>query len=177
MTGRVRAVLPYFKLSRIEFRQLAKQNYFMGVKKSSWLVVISNIVELWIMNIPVVLSSLRNAGLARKPFATVPLSKLNINLLDLLYAEGFISGYSIHKHRHQIRVRISYLGIELPLVSSLKLVSRPGLRTYVRYAELVKCYSGRFLILSTRLGLVTGTAAITNRCGGELYALRYYFLF
>jgi ribosomal protein S14 len=40
ITGRVRAVLPYFKLSRIEFRQLAKQNYFMGVKKSSWLVVI-----------------------------------------------------------------------------------------------------------------------------------------
>lgn len=37
ITGRARAVLPYFKLSRIEFRQLAKQNYFIGVKKSSWL--------------------------------------------------------------------------------------------------------------------------------------------
>jgi ribosomal protein S14 len=37
ITGRTRAILPYFKLSRIEFRQLAKQNYFIGVKKSSWL--------------------------------------------------------------------------------------------------------------------------------------------
>jgi ribosomal protein S14 len=38
VTGRVRATIPYFKLSRIEFRRLAKQNRLMGVKKSSWLI-------------------------------------------------------------------------------------------------------------------------------------------
>lgn len=37
LTGRARAILPYFKVSRIEFRRLAKQNKFIGVKKSSWL--------------------------------------------------------------------------------------------------------------------------------------------
>jgi ribosomal protein S8 len=127
------------------------------------------------MNIPVVLSSLRNAGLAKKPFALVPLSKLNINLLDLLYSEGFISGYMIYRHTYQIRVQLTYLGTDLPLISSLKSISRPGSRTYIRYAELLKRYSGRFSIPSTRFGIITGTAAITNHCGGELYALRYYF--
>lgn len=129
------------------------------------------------MNIPVVLSSLRNAGLAKKPFARVPLSKLNLHLLDLLYTEGFISGYSIQQHKYQVRVQLTYSGTELPLVSSLKSISRPGSRTYVRYSELLKRYSGRFLILSTCFGLTTGTTAIMNKCGGELYALRYYFLY
>lgn len=36
LTGRIRATLPYFKLSRIEFRHLAKQNKLIGVIKSSW---------------------------------------------------------------------------------------------------------------------------------------------
>lgn len=129
------------------------------------------------MNVPIVLSSLRNAGLAKKPFALVPLSKLNMQLLDLLYVEGFISGYSIQKYKYQIRVQLTYLGTELPLVSSLKSISRPGSRIYIRYSELVKRYSGRFLILSTCFGITTGTTAITNNCGGELYALRYYFLY
>lgn len=36
VTGRARSTLPYFKVSRIEFRRLAKQNYLIGVTKSSW---------------------------------------------------------------------------------------------------------------------------------------------
>jgi ribosomal protein S14 len=36
LTGRARSILPFFKLSRIEFRRLAKQNYLIGVHKSSW---------------------------------------------------------------------------------------------------------------------------------------------
>lgn len=36
ITGRLRAVVPYFKVSRIEFRRIAKLGKFMGVTKSSW---------------------------------------------------------------------------------------------------------------------------------------------
>lgn len=36
VTGRARSTLPYFKVSRIEFRRLAKQNHLIGVHKSSW---------------------------------------------------------------------------------------------------------------------------------------------
>jgi ribosomal protein S8 len=127
------------------------------------------------MSIPVVLSSLRNAGLAKKPFASVPLSKFNLKLLDLLYIEGFISGYSIQRFKFQIRVQLTYIGNELPLVSSLKVISRPGLRSYIRYSDLISRYSGKFLILNTNVGLLTGTTAILHRCGGELCAIRYYF--
>lgn len=35
LTGRVRATIPYFKLSRIEFKRLVKQSNLMGVRNSS----------------------------------------------------------------------------------------------------------------------------------------------
>lgn len=128
------------------------------------------------MTIHIVFSSLRNAGLAKKSFACVPLTKINFSLLDLLYSEGLISGYSIQKHKYNIKVQISYLGSDLPLISSLKTVSRPGLRKYLCYNDLINHYSGRFLILNTNIGLITGTKAIIYRKGGELCAIRYYFL-
>ena len=124
------------------------------------------------MEIPLVLSSLKNAGLAKKPFAYVPLSKGNLKFLDLLYSEGFISGYSIYGFRNQVRVQLNYAGSELPLVASLKSVSRPGFKVYLRYSELVKYYSGRFLILNTSAGMVTGTVAIQKKKGGEILSLR-----
>lgn len=38
LTGRIRATIPEFKLSRIEFRRLAKGNRLIGIRKSSWLL-------------------------------------------------------------------------------------------------------------------------------------------
>lgn len=127
------------------------------------------------MGVVNVVSCLRNAGLSKKTFTNVQLSKMNINFLDILYSEGFINGYSISDDSRKIKVYPSYAKNELALVSSLKSISTPGRRVYLGYRDLVKFYSGRFLILSTSKGLMTGTTAIINKTGGEFICLRYYF--
>lgn len=129
-------------------------------------------------SIHLALSSIRNAGLARKPFAKIPMSRMNIAFLDILYTEGFITGYQVEGgSSHLIKVYINYLNNDLPLVSSLKTVSRPGFRVYLKYSEMVRQYTGSFLILSTDIGIITGTSALKNHKGGEFLCVRYYFLF
>ena len=127
------------------------------------------------MQINLILSSLRNAGLAKKPVATVPLSRSNISFLDILYVEGFIFGYQISNLNRNIKVYISYFGNDLPIVSSLKAVTRPGFKVFLNYKNLINKYSGRFLILSTDVGFLTGVSAISLKKGGEFLCVRYYY--
>lgn len=105
------------------------------------------------------------------------MTKINIAFLDILYAEGLIVGYKIEDNSsHLIRVELNYLNNDLPLASSLKTISRPGFRVYLRYIDIVQRYTGSFLILSTDIGIITGTSALKNHKGGEFLCIRYYFL-
>jgi len=127
-------------------------------------------------NLHPILSSLRNASLAKKSFTHVPLSKVGIKFLNILYSEGFIGGFQIVHNERKVRVELVYLNKgDLALVSSLKLVSRPGFKKYLKYQDLIRFYSGSFIILSTDIGIITGTNALINRKGGEFLCMRYYF--
>jgi|SRR5690606_4753528 len=127
------------------------------------------------MRVNLLLSCLRNAGLAKKPIAVVPLSRSHVAFLDILYVEGFISGYQISNLNKNIKVTINYFGNDLPIVSSLKAISRPGFRIFLNYKTLINKYSGRFLILSTDAGFLTGISAMNSKKGGEFLCIRYYY--
>jgi len=124
------------------------------------------------------IANLRNAGLSEAKFCNVRNTSLNRRFLSVLYLEGFITGFFI-SNSFFIRVHLSYVRNavgELPLVSSLKLVSKPSRRVYVNVSQLLRYYSSKFVILSTSYGILTGTQAIQKNVGGELLVKRYYFL-
>ena len=57
-----------------------------------------------------------------------------------------------------------------PLVTDIKLISKPGLRIYMGADEIEKRRSPSQLIVSTSKGVVSAKIAIKNKMGGEIIA-------
>jgi len=59
------------------------------------------------------LTRIRNASLARHSFARVKYSKLNLSILKVLLAEGYIKSYSLEKNsfnQNDIKIILKYKG-------------------------------------------------------------------
>lgn len=115
------------------------------------------------------LTRIRNGQAAQKTSVISPLSKLRVNVLDVLQREGYIRGYE--------RRDIGYgeLSIELkyhngaPVIRQLKRVSRPGRRVYSAVKDLPRVYNGLGIaILSTPNGVISDSEAREAHVGGEV---------
>lgn len=115
------------------------------------------------------LARIRNATLARKADVLVPYSTLKAKLADILVREGYLSGMEEVTAPHRaLKLKLSYLDGQ-PAIRSLKRISTPGRRTYVKYVELPRVLSGLGLaIVSTSHGLMTNKEAKQQRLGGEV---------
>jgi len=115
------------------------------------------------------LTRIRNAGMARHATVTVPHSKLKESVSRILQAEGYVadvatSGGSIRN----IVISLKYNG-HSPVIVGLRQISTPGLRRYVRSADIPRVLGGMGIaIVSTSKGVMTGTQAKKSNLGGEL---------
>lgn len=116
------------------------------------------------------LTRIRNAGMARHADVLIPHSKPKVEIARILKEEGFIADYSIERDKHTyIKVTLRYRDDKRPLISGLKRVSRPGLRTYVGYDKIPLVLGGiGSAILSTPKGMMTGRQARREHLGGEV---------
>lgn len=124
------------------------------------------------------LTRIRNATLARHSFARVRYSKLNLAILKVLAAEGYIASYSVEqtaKAPTEIKVVLKYKGwwIKKPLFSTLKRVSKPGQRVFSGYKQFqenidVLRYDQGTAIISTSVGIVSHVKAEKLKKGGEI---------
>jgi small subunit ribosomal protein S8 len=119
-------------------------------------------------------SNLKNSAQSGKPAAIIRTSKYIVKVLDILYLNGFIEGYKFLDDFH-IQVFITYMPNGLPLVNSLQLVSKPSRRCFVTYKQLMYRFFGKFIIISTSQGLMTGHDAIRRKLGGELIFVKSKF--
>ena len=108
------------------------------------------------------LTSLRNAKLAGKTQIETPSSKLVAGIAKILKSAGFLGN---------VKIENGLLRLELKgptSFNSLKQLSKPGLRRYVKTGQIPWPQDGRGLvILSTPKGLLTGQQARKQRVGGE----------
>ncbi len=119
------------------------------------------------------LTRIRNAGLARHEITNVPATKMTRSIAAVLKAEGFIGEYedSGEGIRTNLAITIKYKGRNRskPLITNLKRVSRPGLRTYSNCKELPKVLGGiGVAVISTSSGLMTDRQARKAGVGGEI---------
>ena len=118
------------------------------------------------------LTRIRNAIMIRRDLVNIPASKLKLELARILGEEGFIEGYEVfHSGTPQatIRLALHYRDKDVPAISGLKRVSKPGLRVYVGQKEIPRYYGGLGVaILSTSEGIMTGRQAWHKGLGGEL---------
>jgi len=114
---------------------------------------------------------IKNAIRAKHETVDVPQSKVKASVLKILKDEGFIDNYyKVEDEQHGVlRVELKYNREGKGVIKSLKRVSKPGLRIYVKKEEIPKILGGLgTVILSTSKGILTGKEAKKQNIGGEI---------
>jgi small subunit ribosomal protein S8 len=117
------------------------------------------------------LTRLRNANQALHVEASMPSSKLKVEIAKILAAEGFVDGYREEDDRvgKRLTVRLRYGSDRSRVLRGIRRVSRPGHRVYKGAAELPRVHGGiGVAIVSTPNGLLTDREARGRNLGGEV---------
>lgn len=114
---------------------------------------------------------IRNACMAGIEKVEVPSSKLKMEILEVLKKEGYIKNYKHISDTKQgmIKVYLRYKEDKSPVITSIKRVSKPGLRVYVQNDKVPRVLRGMgTAILSTSAGILTDVQARQQGSGGEV---------
>lgn len=117
------------------------------------------------------LTRIRNGLQARHPAVTMPSSKLKVAVAEVLREEGFIQGFQELEESPQkkLRIELKYVDKNVPVVTGIKRVSKPGLRVYSGASEMPRVYGGLGVaIVSTSKGVMSGRRARRMGVGGEV---------
>jgi small subunit ribosomal protein S8 len=116
------------------------------------------------------LTRIRNAGMGRKSEATMPASKMLVEIARILKEEGYIADYAVEPaSRPILRIRLKFTPDKRPVIREIKRVSKPGLRIYVGKDEMPRVKGGLGIaILTTSQGVMTDAEARRRGIGGEV---------
>jgi small subunit ribosomal protein S8 len=118
------------------------------------------------------LTRIRNSCAVRHSTTQVPSTKMTRSIAKVLQEEGFIEEFSetgegIKKH---LVIELKYKGKNRqPIITTLKRVSKPGLRVYCSCKDLPRVLGGiGIAIVSTSAGIMTDRQARKQKIGGEI---------
>jgi small subunit ribosomal protein S8 len=118
------------------------------------------------------LTKIRNAGMAKHEKTDVPSSKLKLEIVKILKAEGYIKNFKkmvITDNLNVIRVYLKYDDSTLPIIHGIEKISKSGRRVYTGYQDMPRVFNGYgTLIVSTSIGVTTGKKAVEKKVGGEI---------
>lgn len=113
------------------------------------------------------LTRIRNASMARKDSVTVPYSTMKMAVLKVLQDRGFVQEFNNVKNNDFEEINIVLNPTRKDI--SLKKISKPGQRIYVKTSQLKKINGGLGVaVLSTPKGIMSGEDAKKQNLGGEL---------
>ena len=118
------------------------------------------------------LTRIRNANQMRYKEVEVPASKMKNEIARILKSEGFIVDYKVKKNNIQdiLVLSLKYVDKER-VITGLKIISKPGLRVYVKAEEVPYVLNGLGIAsISTSKGVMTDKDARKNSLGGEVLA-------
>ncbi len=116
------------------------------------------------------LTRIRNALAVNKQFVAMPSSNLKKSIATVLKDEGFVLGFeeTTENKKSTLRIDLKYFQGK-PVISVLKQVSRPGLRTYKPVDELPEVKNGLGeAVVTTSKGVMTAKQAKKLGQGGEI---------
>jgi len=112
------------------------------------------------------LTRIRNAVKAKHAETRVPYSKMKVAILDVLKSQQFIKNYKVVKDGSKADIEIQ-LDEELKEMS-LKRISKPGQRIYIKKDQIRKVLNGYGIgVISTPKGVMTTAEARKTGLGGE----------
>jgi small subunit ribosomal protein S8 len=116
------------------------------------------------------LTRIRNANQALLPDVAMAHSNMRESIAKILKKEGYIAEVAVEGKpgAKTIKLKLKYQGRK-GVIEGLKRVSSPGLRRYVGATEIPRVLGGMGIsILSTPVGVLSGTDARKQNVGGEL---------
>lgn len=117
------------------------------------------------------LTRIRNAQLARKKNVYIPYSKIKYAIAQVLNNEGYITSFetiAADQNKNNINIELKYFA-GLPVIESIKRISKPGMRIYRPVNEIPEILGGLGIsIISTSKGVMTGQEAKKTGVGGEI---------
>ena len=119
------------------------------------------------------LTRIRNANMAKHESVEAPASKIKRDIAEILKNEGFIRDVEYFDDDKQgvIRVFLKYGKNNERVISGIRRISKPGLRSYVKADAVPKVLNGLGIaIISTSEGVVTDKVARAKKIGGEVIA-------
>ncbi|CAN1209944.1 30S ribosomal protein S8 [Tumidithrix helvetica PCC 7403] len=118
------------------------------------------------------LTRIRNATMARHQVTAIPATKMTQSIARVLKQEGYIGDFEEVGEGIDRRLVLSlkYQGKNRqPIITTLKRVSRPGLRVYSNHQDLPRVLGGiGIAIISTSRGIMTDREARRQKVGGEI---------
>jgi small subunit ribosomal protein S8 len=116
------------------------------------------------------LTRIRNGSRARLAQVSIPHSKLKFEICKVLKESGYITDYAKVPDQKQgtIDVTLRYDERRRPVINTIKRVSKPGLRQYLRSTEIPHIRTGLgIMILTTSKGVMTDRQCREANVGGE----------
>lgn len=118
------------------------------------------------------LTRIRNAQGAGHSSMVVPHSKLKLEVVRILKAEGFLEGFVDERgdgRQGFLKIFLKYDSFRLGSIRGLTRISSPGRRVYVGRDELPRVRNGLGVaILTTPAGVMTDRQARAAGIGGEV---------
>ncbi len=117
------------------------------------------------------LTRIRNALKAKHRKVDIPASNLKREITKVLQAEGYIRNFVEIEDGKQglLRVYLKYDAREVPAITGLKRISKPGRRVYVPADKVPRVMNNLGIaILSTSRGVITHKQALREHVGGEV---------
>lgn len=122
------------------------------------------------------LTRIRNSSMAKKAIVSIPCTRINQQIAQILEKEGFIQTFQISEDTKNLILRLKYRSKEVyngkikeSCITNLKRISKPGLRIYANHKEIPRVLGGAgIVIISTPNGIMTDREARTRGIGGEI---------
>lgn len=118
------------------------------------------------------LTRVRNAMMAKHRVVEVPASNMKTSISKILLEKGYILNYKIVEDDKQgiIKIALKYDSrTNIPAITKLIRISKPGLRKYTSADEMPRVLNGLGIaILSTSKGVISNKEAAELNVGGEV---------
>lgn len=118
------------------------------------------------------LTRMRNAIAANHKVVEIPTSKIKKEITKILFDQGYILNYKFEDNTNPgiIKIALKYHpSTKQSAISSLKRISKPGLRKYVGVDNMPSVLNGLGIaIISTSHGMMTDKEARQKNVGGEI---------
>ena len=120
------------------------------------------------------LIKVKNASMAKNKELTVSSNKQIEAIAQALKKLGFLdevlpAGKQVKKDKNLLKLSLTFKN-KRPLLTDLKLVSKPGLRIYMGVSEIEKKKGPSTYLISTPIGIISTREAVKARVGGEVIA-------